>query len=462
MAWRNGSVLVPPKTSFARGLSRWLGLSLLGLAACLNSGEDLDPTRQAIIGGSVAQTCQWPSAIMILPIGCSGVLVHPRAVITAKHCLDPMPTSIGIGESRSKWVKSVTIDRCYSDPTTDFGICTLNREISDIAIVPVMAPCEMSVLRKGAGVVEVGFGTENAALRGAGGIKKWISATLAGDALATPTIDVTTGSQTGEYFGDSGGPLFFRMSDGTFRVVGEDCCSPDVISGSEDPRISTYVSVPYHVPWAEKVTGLDLTACHDSVGWTGGSTCTGFPVDPDRLGADWSTMCAGQTYRSSGTCGGPDAGELEMVDVGTDVDLTAVEAGDSPASDTAIPNSLDSLIATDSNASVVEMVDAGTDVDPTAVEASDSPASDTAISNSLDSLITTDSNWVPETSGEPIDQAIDAQSPPVRVDAAGGGKGQSSGCTCALASPSGNVPGFGWPLFLILLIVGMRHRGREN
>ena len=411
-------MLVTPKASEDRGLSRWPWLTLLWLMACLNSGTDLDPSHQAIIGGNVAQTCQWPSAIMILPIGCSGVLVHPRAVITAKHCLDPLPTSIGIGESRSKWVKSVSIDRCYAHPETDFGICILDREIPDIAIVPVMAPCEMSELRKGAGAVEVGFGTETATSHGVGGIKKWILATLVDDALAIPTIDVTSNSQNGEYFGDSGGPLFFRMSDGTFRVVGEDCCSPDFILGSEAPRVSTYVSVPYHVPWAEKVTGLDLTSCHDGAGWTGERACTGYPVDPDRLGADWSTMCAGQTFHSSRTCGGPDAGGLEIVDAGTDVDPT-VDAGDSPDSDSVIQSSPDTPIATDTTRN-------------------------------------------PDMLSDPIAQATDAQSSPVRVDAAVNNKVRSSGCTCALASRSKNVQGRGRSLFLLFLVMGIQYQCRQN
>jgi hypothetical protein len=371
----------------------------------------LEGEHQAIIGGTAAQTCQWPSAIMIVPIGCSGVLVHPRAVITAKHCLDPMPSAIGIGESRSKWVKSVFIDRCYSHPETDFGICTLDREISDIPIVPAMAPCEMPQLRKGAGVVEVGFGTDTATSRGSGGIKKWIQAMLVADAFDTPTIDVTTNSQNGEYFGDSGGPLFFRVSDGTFRLVGEDCCSPDFIPGSDGPRVSTYVSVPYHVAWAEQVTGLDLTACHDGAGWTGDMACGGYSIDPDRVGADWSTMCAGQTFQPSGTCGGFDASGLENTEVGSGVDPTTVPSGESR--------------------------DSGTEI------AIDSPS-------------------VPETSEPPMTQASDAHESPGPMDAAVIGKNHSSGCACSLASQSGKASGFGMSLFLILLVFGLRSRGRQN
>jgi hypothetical protein len=213
--------------------------------------------------------------------------------------------------------------------------------------------------------------------------------------------------------------LFFRMPDGTFRLVGEDCCSPDVIPGSEEPRVSTYISVPYHVAWAEKVTGLDLTSCHDGAGWTGGSGCSAYPVDPDRLGSDWSTMCAGQTFQASGRCDEPDAGVLEIEDGGADADQTTLVAGDSPDSGTFIPNSPDSPIATDLA-------------------------------------------QAPDTSDGPIAQAIDAQAPPSHVDAAGGGKNHASGCACALATRSGTAPGHGRLLCLIFLVVGWRYRGRQN
>jgi hypothetical protein len=263
---------------------------------------------RSIVGGSVATTCQWPTTIIVLPIECTGTLVHSRAIVTAKHCLvdhngSPTPqTAIALGESESQPARTVAIAKCYTHPSNDFGICTLARDVLDVPIVPVMAPCEMSELKEGAPVVEAGFGAATGDNNAVYGTKKWIAGKLAASATTSVDIQATAGSQDGEYYGDSGGPLYLHMPDTTWRLIGEDCCSPDIISGSRAPRISTYTSVPYHVAWAEKQTGLDLTPCHDGKGWVGGATCTGFPTDPDRSGGTWATSCQGQNLLLTPTC----------------------------------------------------------------------------------------------------------------------------------------------------------------
>lgn len=269
-----------------------------------------DPISQVtlpIVGGEEATTCQWPSAVMILGSWvCTGTLVHPRAVVTAKHCLmnekqTVILTSVrvGFGESRSQWAKTVNVSRCYVHPKNDIGLCLLAEEVTDLPIVPVMAPCEATLLQPGKPIVEVGFGVVST-LGGTYGNKKWINGTIERRSENLSDILVTTGTQDGEYFGDSGGPLFFKMPDQTWRLVGEDCCSDDI--GDAGPRISTYTSVPYHVDWLEEQSGLDLTPCHDPVGWNPDERCTGFPSDPGVGVGTWSTMCRGGTVVLSQTC----------------------------------------------------------------------------------------------------------------------------------------------------------------
>jgi hypothetical protein len=295
-----------------------------------------------IIGGNVASTCVWPTAIMLIgPVGCSGALVHTRVVVTAKHCLvadngiSRPPTAIGLGETSNQWAKTVDVSLCYTNPDNDFGICVLKQDVAGIPIVPVMAPCEMSELAAGKAIVEAGFGWTTAAGR-TDGTKKWINGTIDSFTPDQVDIDVTAGSQDGEYYGDSGGPLLFQMPDSTWRVIGVDYGSPTVIAGSTAPRVSTYKSVPFDVAWAEEVSGIDLTPCHDASGWNPTAACTGFPINPGAGVGAWSQLCQGEGMLNQRTCSAADAGTdgARRGDAGADSqDGSPAGPGDSSSGD---------------------------------------------------------------------------------------------------------------------------------
>ena len=294
-----------------RAVECLLAAAAAGLLGCeSHPGElPLSETVSPIVGGSLASPCAWPTTIMLQPIGCSGTLVHPRVVVTAKHCLvndsgNPTPpSSIGLGETRSAWARTVDVSRCYTHPSDDLGVCVLAEDVTGLPIVPVMAPCEMSELAAGKPIVEVGFGvtSERTVIYGT---KKWINGTINNFDPAQADIDVTTGSQDGEYYGDSGGPLFFRMPDSTWRLIGADCCSDAIIPDGSAPRVSIYESVPYDLAWAEQVSGVDLTPCHDANGWNPTAACTGFPTNPGDGVGTWATLCQGESMVPQPTCQG--------------------------------------------------------------------------------------------------------------------------------------------------------------
>jgi hypothetical protein len=281
-------------------------MATLGCQASQPS-EPISESVLPIVGGTETTACQWPSAVMILGRWvCSGTLVHPRAVVTAKHCvmdetltrISP-PGRVGFGEDRDNWAKAVPVSTCHIHPSNDIALCILSEDVTDVPVVPIMAPCETTELLPGRPIVEVGFGVIGANDM-TYGTKKWINGTIESRSASLVDILVTTGSQDGEYFGDSGGPLYFKMPDQTWRLIGEDCCSDDI--GDAGPRISTYTSVPYHVAWMEEQSGLDLTPCHDQVGWSPGASCTGAPTNPGTGVGTWASSCQGQTMVRAQTC----------------------------------------------------------------------------------------------------------------------------------------------------------------
>jgi hypothetical protein len=296
-------------------LARWSsGVGLLLAIGCTSPALDAGTLEQPIVGGGDVAECGWPS--VALAEGCSGVLVHPHVLVTAAHCVSEGITEIDFGDNGSAPARSVSVTRCVAHPayngdTDDIGFCLLAQDVTELPIVPLMAACELARVRAGDPVIEVGFG-QSAVSTGPNdgfGLKRWIGATIATLASDRGQIDATTGSQDGEYYGDSGGPLFFQMPDGTWRVIGVDSSSPDIIPGSNASRISAYTSVPAHVAWLESTSGADLTACHDASGWNPSAACTGFPSDPATGVGTWATFCSGQALvRPQMTCGEQDAG----------------------------------------------------------------------------------------------------------------------------------------------------------
>jgi len=175
-----------------------------------------------------------------------------------------------------------------SDPD-DFGYCLLKEE-PNLQAVPISTPCENAAeLALGTELVAVGFGqSADPDPPDSGGTKRWATATLPDDTWAIETtvflggaLDWTTegGVPSGLGSGDSGGPLFAHMSDGTGRVIG--IAQTGLAWGIPFHHISWLLADP-------NISNEDILPCHDAAGaFAGGDSCGVTPSSPDTPSGQW-------------------------------------------------------------------------------------------------------------------------------------------------------------------------------
>ncbi|MFY0537916.1 S1 family peptidase [Nannocystis pusilla] len=271
---------------------RTLGAAVVcGLVALVTgpafAGELADaspPPPQPIFGGEEAGECDFPSAVAMLDADtegffCTGSLVHPSVVVFAAHCMDPLlswavPGSVMFGEDVAAPVRQVPVTECATHPqwdpnatVNDLAFCKLAQPVPEVPRVPLIMGCEVDPLLNSQ-VTIVGFGATGAVLDPegnplptGGGRKRFTTQTVIEVSLASNDI-VMVGPEHGGCFGDSGGPAYLRMGDGTWRLLGAAStlhlgdqfpgpakrsagsarctrCSGRTCSGSRKPRAST-------------------------------------------------------------------------------------------------------------------------------------------------------------------------------------------------------------------------------
>jgi MYXO-CTERM domain-containing protein len=272
---------------------------------------DTDPLTPAVYMGENVSPCGWPTTVAVTSGGglCTGTLVHPRVVIYAAHCGGGGKT-IRFSENAFSGGQAINAS-CETNPgydgtqSTDWAYCTLNQEVNQIPLTPILYGCELDMLVPQSEIALVGFGKNTP--QGGSGTKRWALTTLEAVNFAGNTTGAGGGGQPSVCPGDSGGPAFIKGIDGIWRVFGI-ASTVQLVDGQDCGGLATHSLASGAVPWIEEASGYDITPCHDQAGnWYPSPDCTGFFGSANNSYGNWGNWCAGTPASPPPATCGPSA-----------------------------------------------------------------------------------------------------------------------------------------------------------